>query len=91
MHLTRSILALVALAVSTVQAAPGPTTTLTKRWCGYHNMNTAASVTSILRPDACHSLMIAHNSGTGLSSALGVGRALHSALISIAPRPRSFR
>ncbi|KAJ7307939.1 hypothetical protein DFH08DRAFT_900565, partial [Mycena albidolilacea] len=35
MHLTRSILALVVLAVSTVQAAPGPTTTLTKRWCGY--------------------------------------------------------
>ncbi|KAJ7744833.1 hypothetical protein B0H14DRAFT_3514639 [Mycena olivaceomarginata] len=68
MHLTRSILALVALAVS-VQAAPGATTTLTKNGV---DMNIAASVTSILRLDACRDFMIAHNSGTGPLTALGV-------------------
>ncbi|KAJ6526881.1 hypothetical protein DFH09DRAFT_1187402 [Mycena vulgaris] len=35
MHFTRSILALAVFAASTVQAAPGLSTSLTKRWCGF--------------------------------------------------------
>ncbi|KAJ7452256.1 hypothetical protein FB451DRAFT_1565967 [Mycena latifolia] len=35
MHFTRAFVAIAVLAVSTVQAAPGLTTSLTKRWCGF--------------------------------------------------------
>ncbi|KAJ7452253.1 hypothetical protein FB451DRAFT_696490 [Mycena latifolia] len=35
MHLTRVFVAIAVLAVSTVQAAPGLSTSLTKRWCGF--------------------------------------------------------
>ncbi|KAJ6535552.1 hypothetical protein B0H19DRAFT_1322546 [Mycena capillaripes] len=37
MHFTRSILAFAIVAVTAVQAAPGLSTSLTKRWCGYEH------------------------------------------------------
>ncbi|KAJ7451342.1 hypothetical protein FB451DRAFT_1284258, partial [Mycena latifolia] len=37
MHFTRSLLTLALLTVTTVHAAPGPSTSLTKRWCGFEH------------------------------------------------------
>ncbi|KAJ6565824.1 hypothetical protein DFH09DRAFT_1157105 [Mycena vulgaris] len=37
MHFTRPLVVVAALAVTAVQAAPGVTSTLTKRWCGFEH------------------------------------------------------
>ncbi|KAJ7027198.1 hypothetical protein C8F04DRAFT_1123313 [Mycena alexandri] len=35
MHFTQSLIAFVVVVATAVQAAPGPSSSLTKRWCGF--------------------------------------------------------